>query len=80
MISKKKSSQFFSCRIFVRALVGVGEGMSSARAALLASLAREINCLRDSDRHKRRSGLDALQRELFTKVSATQLPGLPLWS
>ena len=35
------------------------------RSALLARLARDVNCLRDPDRFKRRAGLDALVRALF---------------
>ena len=38
---------------------------------LQQQLARDLNCLKDPDRFKRKSGLDALQRELFTKVSAS---------
>jgi len=38
------------------------------RASLLQVLARDFNFLKDADRFKRKSGLDALQRELFTKV------------
>jgi hypothetical protein len=52
--------------------------MSATRAGLLASLARDINCLRDQDRFKRRAGLDALQRELFTKVRGASPLHCPL--
>lgn len=35
------------------------------RAALATRLARDVNCLRDGDRFKRKRGVDTLARELF---------------
>jgi hypothetical protein len=39
--------------------------MAAGKQAVLATLARDLNNLRDPDRFKRKAGLDALSRELF---------------
>ena len=40
------------------------------RSSLLATLARDLNFLKDTDRFKRKRGLDAIARELYAEVSA----------